>query len=129
MVDMPSNRSFGLVSAAIFLVMGLWPLVHGKSVYFLWVGAGLVLIFLAIATPRVLGPFNRSWFSLGMLLHAIVSPLALGILFFGLFTPFGLAMRSFGKRPLDLGFDRNAISYWILRQPPGPTPDSLTNQF
>jgi hypothetical protein len=38
-------------------------------------------------------------------------------------------MRFVGKTPLQLGFDRNARSYWIERQPPGPAPETFRRQF
>ena len=41
----------------------------------------------------------------------------------------GLLMRAFGKDFLRLKRDRQAASYWIPREPPGPAPDSLKNQF
>jgi hypothetical protein len=50
-------------------------------------------------------------------------------MFFVVITPMGLVMRALGKDPLRLRFDRDARSYWIDRQPPGPVPDSLDNQF
>jgi hypothetical protein len=34
-----------------------------------------------------------------------------------------------GKNPLRLRFDPAARSYWLPRQPPGPAPDTLNNQF
>jgi len=43
--------------------------------------------------------------------------------------PTGLIMRLFGKDPLRLRFDAEAKSYWIQREPPGPEPDSMRNQF
>ena len=66
---------------------------------------------------------------IGLVLHKIVSPIALGILFFLVVTPTGLLMRLLGKDPLRLRFDRSADSYWIARTPPGPDADSLKNQF
>ena len=64
-----------------------------------------------------------------MLLHRFVSPLALGVLFFAVVTPIGLAMRLMGKDFLHLRRKRNTTSYWIDRVPPGPAADSLKNQF
>ena len=55
-----------------------------------------------------------------MLLHHVMSPLILGIMFFAVFTPIGLWMRLVGKRPLDLRFDAAADSYWVHRKPPAP---------
>jgi hypothetical protein len=66
---------------------------------------------------------------LGVLLGKLVSPIALGILFYGVFFPVGVAMRLAGKDPLRLRRDAEAASYWIPRRPPGPPPDSMTNQF
>ena len=62
-------------------------------------------------------------------MHRIVSPLVLGALFYLSVVPTGLVMRALGKDPLRLRFDRNAQTYWIAREPTGPAPESLRNQF
>ena len=54
---------------------------------------------------------------------------ARGLLFFVTITPIGFVMRLFGKDFLRLRMDRRAPSYWIDRQPPGPPPQSMKNQF
>ena len=77
----------------------------------------------------MLAPLNRAWLYVGLLLQRVVSPVVLGILFFLTVTPIGLLMRLTGKNPLRLGFDREAQSYWIDRQPPGPAPDTMPRQF
>jgi len=82
-----------------------------------------VLAALALVAPRALKPLNILWFRFGLLLHAIITPVVLGLMFFTVITPLGWLMRAFGKRPLSLGFDRTATSYWIHRTPPGPAPD------
>jgi len=110
-------------------LVGIFPLALNESVYFVPLFTSVSLLFLTFTLPRILTPFNYIWFRFGMLLHAIVSPIALGILFYGVVTPTGLLMRLFGKKPLALDFDRDAPSYWIQRSPPGPTPESMTNQF
>jgi hypothetical protein len=77
----------------------------------------------------VLSPLNRLWLRFGLLLHKIVSPLVLGIMFFLVITPIGLLMRAVGKDLLRLKFDKRSSSYWIERLPPGPPPESLKDQF
>ena len=128
-IQTSSDRSFGFVFAAVFLIVGLYPLLHAAGIR-IWaiVVSGLFLLLAALA-PRVLAPANRLWTKFGLLLHNIVSPIALGILFFLVVTPTGLLMRLFGKDPLRLRFDPAADSYWIKRDPPGPAADSLNNQF
>lgn len=124
-----SNRAFGLVFTVFLLVVGIWPMVHGLG-FRLWalVGSG-ALLFLSLLLPVVLTIPNRIWTRFGLLLHSVTSPIALGILFYGMFTPMGLIMRLFGKDSLRLQFETNAKSYWIRRKPPGPAADSLLDQF
>lgn len=124
-----SDRSFGFVFAIFFLVVGLLPLLHGQAVRGWAVTLAAVFGGTALTVPVILAPLNRLWTRLGLLLHRVVSPLALGILFFGVVMPTGLLMRLFGKDPLRLRLDKNASSYWIVREPSGPAPESLKNQF
>lgn len=128
-VEGSSDRSFGLVFTVFFAIVALLPLLHGGKAR-LW-AAGLSGIFLLLAwwVPAILAPLNRLWMRFGLLLHRIVSPLALGILFFLVVTPTGLLMRLFGKDPLRLKRDEAAASYWIERDPPGPAADSLKQPF
>ena len=89
----------------------------------------LVFLVAALAIPSVLAPLNRLWLTIGLLLHRLVSPVVLGIIFFGVVTPTGLVMRALGKDPLRLKLEPRATTYWIDRQPRGPSPDSLRDQF
>jgi hypothetical protein len=128
-VPSSSDRSFGLVFAAVFLIVALYPLLHAAGIRLWAIAVSGVFLLLALLLPQVLAPANRLWTKFGLLLHTIVSPIALGILFFLVVTPTGLLMRLFGKDPLRLRFDPAADSYWIRRDPPGPAADSLKNQF
>ena len=124
-----SERAFGLVFAVVFVLIGLWPLVsaNGVRVWALIVAA--LFAAAAFLAPGALKPFNRAWFLFGMLLHKIVSPLVMALLFFATVTPIALLMRLFGQDPLRLRLDRAAESYWIERTPPGPAPESMRQQF
>jgi len=124
-----SNRSFGIVFAFVFAVIGLLPLVFGGSVRVWALTVGGLFLLVALAVPAMLAPLNRAWLRVGLLLHRIVSPLVLGIMFFLVITPMGLLMRALGKDLLRLRFDKQSSSYWIDRAPPGPAPESLKDQF
>jgi hypothetical protein len=63
------------------------------------------------------------------LLHRVVSPVVLGILFFLVATPTAVVMRLMGKDPLRLDWDEGAASYWIERDPSGPAPENFDRQF
>lgn len=128
-IEGSSDRSFGFVFAAVFALIALWPLLHQGDVrvWALVVAAAFALI--AVVRPTLLATPNRLWMKLGLLLGKIVSPIALGILFYAVLTPLGVLMRLTGKDPLRLKRDAAAASYWIPREPPGPPPGSMTNQF
>ena len=79
--------------------------------------------------PALLALPNRLWLKLGLMLGDVVGPIAVGILFYFVVTPLGFAMRLTGRDPLRTTLDPQAGSYWVPRKPPGPAPDSLTNQF
>jgi hypothetical protein len=128
-VEMGSDRSFGVVFAAVFAVVALWPLKDGGEPR-LWAG-GVAALFLAVAfvRPALLKPLNRLWFLVGMVLHHVVTPLMMGLLFFLTVTPVALVMRARGHDLLRLRRDPAATSYWIHRQPPGPPPETMRRQF
>lgn len=124
-----SDRSFGFVFTILFLVIGFAPLLHGRPVRLWSVALAAAFLVVSLARPMLLAPLNRLWTRFGLLLHRIVNPIVMGAIFYLAITPFGVAMRLIGKDPLRHGFDRNATSYWIDRTPPGPVPQSMSNQF
>jgi hypothetical protein len=111
-----------------FTLLGLWStwrLDAPWSWAFITGGAfGLV----AVSAPGLLGPLNRAWTAFGRLLHMVMNPLILGLLFYGMFTPMALFMAAIGKRPLKSRKDAGD-SYWVLRTPPGPEPETLRNPY
>jgi Saxitoxin biosynthesis operon protein SxtJ len=124
-----SNRSFGLVFAAFFALLAVLGLWHGTSRWPIWLALAGVALVLALAAPRTLTPFNWVWTKFGLLLHRIVSPIFLAVMFYGCIAPIGFLMRWSGKDPLRRRYEPAAESYWIVRTPPGPTSESFKNQF
>jgi hypothetical protein len=128
-VEGSSDRSFGLVFAAVFVLIALGPMRHGHAPR--WWASAIAGMFalVALVKPALFSRLNRLWIKLGLLLGKVVGPIALGILFYGVLTPLAVVIRLTGKDPLRLKLDPAAESYWILRKPPGPPSDSMTNQF
>jgi predicted membrane metal-binding protein len=124
-----SDRSFGLVVATFFLIVGFWPLVRAQPIRWWALGVAAVFGLLALLWTAALAPFNRLWVKLGALLYKVVSPIVMAMLFYVTVTPIALLMRLLGKDPLRLRRDPDAASYWIDRTPPGPSPESMKNQF
>jgi hypothetical protein len=124
-----SNRALGVVFAAVFAIIGAFPVLFGGAPRWWSLAVAAVFALIAFLAPALLGPLNRLWTRFGLLLHRIVSPLVLGFMFFLVVTPIALLMRALGKDPLRLRFEAGARSYWIERTPPGPPPQSLPDQF
>lgn len=127
--QMGSERSFGLVFAVVFAIIALWPLKSGGDIRPWAAGAAVAFALAALVVPRALKPLNIVWFKFGMVLHHVMTPLIMGLLFFVTVTPVGMLMRATGKDPMRLKRDPKAASYWIVRTPPGPAPESMKNQF
>ena len=128
-VKIGSPRAFGIVFSIVFAVIGLWPLIAGSPARIWALGVSAVFLALAFVWPRALDPLNRLWFLFGLLLHKIVNPIVMGLLFYVTVTPIALIMRFMGKDQMRLKFDRSARTYWIDRTPPGPAPDTMRRQF
>jgi hypothetical protein len=124
-----SNRSFGLVFGGVFALLALWSWYRGGAWWPVHLSISAVCTFLALFFSDVLARPNRIWTKLGLLLAKIVNPIVMGLIFFGIFTPIAVLLRARGKDLLRLKFDRNASSYWISREPPGPAPESMKEQF
>src|SRR5436853_7283440 len=75
-----SDRSFGLVFAAVFCIIGCWPLLHGQPLRWWALVVAAAFAVLALVRPQLLHLLNRAWLAFGRLLPRIVSPLVLGML-------------------------------------------------
>jgi len=124
-----SNRGFGWVFAAVFLILGMWPLISGHTPRAWALIVSAVFALITLFAPALLALPNRLWLRLGLLLNRIVSPVVLGFMFYVVVTPTGVLMRLLGKDVLRLRREQREASYWVKREPPGPRPDSLGNQF
>lgn len=128
-VTVGSDRSFGIVFTVFCALVALAQFWFGNPAFWGWLIAAAIFGLFSLVYSRALRPLNILWFKFGMLLHHVLSPVVLGLMFFAVFTPIGWCMRLAGKRPLSLRFDAKAKSYWIERRPPGPPPGSFDQQF
>ena len=128
-VKISSNRSFGIVFFIVFLLIATYPLTYSGEIRVWSITISFTFLVLGLLNSKILTPLNKLWFKFGIFLGKIISPLIMGIIFFLVVTPTGLIMRMFGKDPLRQKIDKDVASYWIEREPPGPSPNSMKNQF
>lgn len=127
-IKLPSNRKFGFFFAFVFALAAAY-LYQSAVLNWAYVLFAIAAIFLVVTLVRsdALLPLNKLWMRFGLLLGMIVSPIVLGIIFFGLFTPISVFMRLSGRDELRLKFN-NRVSHWITRSEP-IKPESFKNQF
>ena len=124
-VKLPSNKSFGIVFAAFFLIISFWPMLNGSEIRIWSLIIAVIFFILGLINSKILTPLNRLWFKFGLMLGKIVSPIVLGIVFFLVVTPTGIIMRLIGKDLLNLK-KKNYESYWIEKDNENNT---MKNQF
>ena len=125
----PSDRNFGFTMAAVFALIGAFGIYKESSHALIWLGIAAVFAAVTLVRPQLLGPANRAWLKLGLLMYRVVNPLIMAILFFGMMLPIGLLMRAFGKDFLRLARDPSAPTYWLPRDDPRPQSESMKQQF
>jgi hypothetical protein len=125
----PSDRSFGFTFAAVFAAVAaitMWR--GGGTASYVWLLLSGLFSLAALLRPGILEPLNKVWLHVGLLLHRFINPIVMALIFFFVFTPTGVIMRTFGKDFLRLSRKPGAPSYWITREPAHTSTD-LRQQF
>ena len=114
-IELPSNRKFGFFFTFVFAVVAAYFYYSANvSWAYMFSVAAMIFLLLTLIKSDALLPLNKLWMRFGLLLGMIVSPIVLGIIFFGLFTPIAILMRLSGRDELRLKFAQKA-SHWISR--------------
>ena len=127
-IDLPSNRKFGFFFIFVFALAAAYFYYSANvSWTYVFIAAALAFLLVTLLKSDALLPLNKLWMRFGLLLGLIVSPIVLGFLFFGLFTPIAMLMRLSGRDELRLKFAQK-VSHWISRDEP-IKPESFKHQF
>ena len=124
-IKISSNKSFGIVFFVVFLLIGLYPLIHDENIRIWSLIISCIFLVLGFLNSSILTPLNLLWFRFGILLGKLISPIIMGFVFFLVVTPTGLIMRLFKKDLLKLK-KNNSKSYWIERS---INESNMKNQF
>lgn len=127
-IELPSNRKFGFFFTLVFAVAAVFFFYFANVILaYAFLGTSSILLFITLIKADFLLPLNKIWMQFGLLIGMIVSPIVLGIIFFGLVTPYGVSMKMFGRDELKLKFTKR-LSYWITRIEPIKS-ESFKRQF
>ena len=120
-----SNKSFGIVFFIFFLLVSLYPLLKNENIRIWSLIIALIFLVLGLFNSKILSPLNQLWFKFGLILGRIISPVIMGIIFFGVVTPIGVLMKILNKDLLSLKFNKEK-SYWIEKN---SIKSKMKNQF
>jgi hypothetical protein len=110
-------RWFGLLLLTVFASLAAlvaWRFEAGGFARGL-AGTGVALALLYYALPPLRRPLYRGWMRLVTPFGRLVSQVVLAIVYFGVLTPIGVAVRAFGRDKLERRFVADARSYWTAR--------------
>ena len=124
-IKISSNRSFGIVFFVVFLLIALYPILKDNDLRIWSLVISFIFLILGLINSKILTPLNRLWFKFGLLLGKFISPLIMGIIFFGVVTPIGIIMRLLNKDLLNLKYNKKE-TYWIDKS---GTKSKMKNQF
>ena len=114
-IELPSNKKFGYFFVSVFLIGAIYCHFHSlDKLSICLVVASVSFLIITVVRPNALLPLNKLWMRFGLLLGIIISPVVLGVIFFGLITPLAILTRAFGRDELRLKL-KNGRSHWIHR--------------
>ncbi len=125
-LKLPSNRSFGIVFFIFFFILASWPLLNNSQILKLPLILSFIFLLLGVLNSNILTPLNKIWMKFGLLLGSIISPIVMGLIFFGIITPTAFILRIFKKDILMLKIKPNNHTYWIDKD---NSNNDMKNQF
>lgn len=112
----PSTRAFGLLLGAVATLGGMWLGWKGWLGYRLVIGAGSVLIAVAIVRPAILAPLRTGWMKAAQSMASVGNVLLLTMFFFLVLTPLALILRLARRDRLAIRSPRSE-TYWQTTEP------------
>tara|TARA_B110001450_G_C17188520_1_gene306360 strand:+ start:60 stop:458 length:399 start_codon:yes stop_codon:yes gene_type:complete len=114
-IKLPTNKKFGYFFSGVFLLASIYFFyLKSNNVGYIFSSLTIIFIITTFLKAELLLPLNKLWMRFGLLLGMIVSPIVLGVIFFGIFTPYGFVMRIMGRDEMNLKIFLKK-SYWIIR--------------
>lgn len=121
-------RRFGLTVGPAFV---------GLAVILVWRGhamgasvaaaGGGVLTLVALAAPSALRPVERIWMRFAHGISTVTTPLVMGVVYFLVLAPIGVALRAMGRSPLRHAGAAGGL--WVSRDQEAGRRGGMNRQF
>jgi uncharacterized membrane protein len=122
------NRRFGVTVGGAFAALTLLLLWRDQRV-----AAGITaalaagLVVAALVAPSSLTRVERGWMAMAHAISKVTTPIIMGIVYFVVVTPIGVAIRLFGKHPLRHGMFGSG--FWLPREAERDRRGGMERQF
>ncbi len=127
-VELPSNKKFGFFFTIVFAVLAFYFfIISSTKMIYIFAASSFIFFVITVFSATYLLPLNKLWMRFGLLLGSVFTPIILGLMFFGIFTPIAFFMKISGRDELRLKI-KNRNSHWIIRTEPIEA-ESFRNQF
>ena len=111
--NIPSNKKFGLFFSFVFICISIFSFFNFPAIYSnIFLLLSIFFLVIGVFLPKILFPFNISWYFFGIILNKFFSPIILGIIFYFLISPIAIITKIFGRDILVLK-RKNVQSHWI----------------
>ena len=121
------GRKFGLTVGLAFLAIAGVLYWRDKPTGAAITGAlGGALVLAGLVIPTMLGPVERAWMGLALLISKVTTPIFMGIVYFLLITPTGYLRDLKGGSPIRR---RRGVSSWKPRTPADAPDKQMERQF
>ncbi len=109
-------REFSGLWLVFFVGIAGWRAWHGDEgrLTIALAGIGVILGVIGLVQPLIMRPIYTGWMIAAFPIGWLVSRVMIGVMFFGLMTPFALAFRAMGRDALRLR-RRNVTSHWVTK--------------
>jgi hypothetical protein len=109
-------RKTACLVAAVLLLFAAWQFYRGRMTVVVAAGGlGVLLLLVGLFVPALARRFHTAWMRAAAALGYVNSRVLLSLIYYGLFTPYGLLSRLFGRDPLRRRGQAQE-SYWVERE-------------
>jgi hypothetical protein len=121
--------NFGLILAAILLVIGVRLFFKTQQVYVGYFATSAVIGACSLFCPAILRPVYSVFIGVAHVIGWINTKILLIATFYLIMAPIGLFVRLTGRDLLGLRVDKSGASYWTPRPQKSQDPSKYEKQF
>ncbi|GAB6268699.1 hypothetical protein DS62_03280 [Smithella sp. SC_K08D17] len=122
-------EKFGITMGIILSIIGFYLLWEKNNNYNYILFLAAAFFITGLILPSILRPVYKVWMAIAVVMNFIMTRVIMAVIFYLIVTPIGLIASLTGKKFLDMKIDKNAKSYWIVREKTSKLKSDYERQF